>query len=290
MRGFSGEGAKARESSAEPEPFAGIRKAWRFLMPETFLKATLYFFTFLFGACIASFYNVVAERSALKESFVKGRSHCPKCGRELKAFELIPLLSYILLRGKCRGCGEKISIRYPLIELVGGLSALFCVWREGFGLKALLGFYLLSLLITLSLIDFKTHEIPDGFHIALLPAVLASFFTEPELSLGQRALGFFIISVPMLILAQLVGGIGFGGGDIKLMAVCGALLGWKSIVCAFFIGLVAAAVYSIYLLAFKGAHGKTQIAFGPYLSIGIALSFFFAPQLIAWYLGLFFAA
>ena len=257
-------------------------------MPTLIPYIIIYIFIFLAGACIGSFYNVIAARSVTHESFVKGRSHCPKCNHTLSAIDLVPFFSYLFLKGKCRYCKAKISIRYPIVELIGGLSAVFCVYKLGLTLQALLVFYVISLLITLSLIDLDIQEIPNGFHIAMIPAILFSIFLFPEISIGERVIGFFAISVPMLIIAELVNGIGFGGGDIKLMAMAGAFLGWKGVICAFFAGIIVAAVYCIYLLAFKKAGRKTAIAFGPYLAIGIIVAVFYADPIINWYLNTFF--
>lgn len=255
-------------------------------MPTVIPYIILYFFVFMFGACVGSFYNVIALRLPLKESFTKGRSHCPKCMHTLSALDLVPFFSYIFLRGKCRYCKEKISFRYPVVELIGGLSAVFSFYKLGLSLEALLVFYVISILVCLSIIDLDTHEIPNGFHIALLLAVVASFFLRPDIPWQHRLIGFFVVSVPMLIIAELVGG--FGGGDVKLMAVAGALLGYKATLCSFLIGLIISLFYCIYALAFKKSGMKTEIAFGPYLAMGIIISYFYSDTLISFYLGIFF--
>ena len=270
-------------------------------MPIFLAKVLLGFIVFMMGACVGSFYNVITMRVPIKESFTKGRSHCPKCGQQLSALDLVPFFSFLFLRGKCRYCKEKISIRYPIMELVGGLSALFCVWQLSFTWNALLAFYLLSVLITLSVIDQETMEIPDGFHIAILLAGVASFFAGPQVGLVSRIIGFFCVSVPMLIIATLTGG--FGGGDIKLMAAAGFLLGWKGILCAFLVGVFSALFYCIYVLIYatvniakkkvssfkEGMHAalKKPFAFGPYLCFGIFISYLYSDALISFYLGMF---
>ena len=275
-------------------------------MPEKVAVVLFLFLVFMMGACVGSFCNVIAMRVPLKESFVKGRSHCPKCKHDLTALDLVPFFSWIFLRGKCRYCKEKISFRYPLTELIGGLSALFSVWQLGVTLNALVLFYLISVLVTLSIIDQATMEIPDGFHIAILIAAVASIWFGPtfgliHVSLVSRVIGFFVVSVPMYILAVLTGG--FGGGDIKLMAVAGLLLGWKATLCAFMLGIFAAAFFCIYIVLYaayavfkkkaesfkEGMHAamKMQFAFGPYLSIGIVLAYLYSTQIISFYLGMF---
>lgn len=263
-----------------------------------------YFLIFMMGACIGSFYNVITMRVPIHESFVKGRSHCPKCQHELKAWDLVPFFSWIFLRGKCRYCKEKISFRYPLMELVGGLTAIFSVWYLGYTIEALLLFYIISVLITLSVIDQTTMEIPNQFHVAIfIAAVVSIWFGIPIVGLEWKArlIGFFCISLPMYLLAVLTGG--FGGGDIKLMAVAGLLLGWKATICAFFVGIFSAAFYCIYILlyaiivivkkeapSFKegmNAAMKMPFAFGPYLSVGIVVSYLWSDAIISFYLGTF---
>jgi leader peptidase (prepilin peptidase)/N-methyltransferase len=275
-------------------------------MPEQVAVGLFLFLVFMMGACIGSFCNVIAMRVPLKESFTKGRSHCPKCKHDLSALDLIPFFSWIFLRGKCRYCKEKISFRYPLTELIGGLAALFSVWQLGVTINALVLFYLIMVLVTLSMIDLETMEIPDGFHIAILVAAILSYWFDPTMGLMSptivsRVIGFFVVSVPMYLLALLTGG--FGGGDIKLMAVVGLLLGWKATLCAFMVGILSAAFYCIYILiyavvavarkeadSFKdGMHSamKRQFAFGPYLSVGIVVAYLYSTQLISFYWGMF---
>ncbi len=275
-------------------------------MPEQVAVGLFLFLIFMMGACIGSFCNVIALRVPLKESFTKGRSHCPNCKHDLSALDLIPFFSWIFLRGKCRYCKEKISFRYPLTELTGGLAALFSVWQLGVTINALVLFYLIMVLVTLSMIDLETMEIPDGFHIAILVAAILSYWFDPTMGLMSptivsRVIGFFVVSVPMYLLALLTGG--FGGGDIKLMAVVGLLLGWKATLCAFMVGILSAAFYCIYILiyavvavarkeadSFKdGMHSamKRQFAFGPYLSVGIVVAYLYSTQLISFYWGMF---
>ena len=275
-------------------------------MPEQVAIGLFLFLIFMMGACIGSFYNVITMRVPLKESFTKGRSHCPKCKHELKALDLVPFFSWIFLRGKCRYCKEKISFRYPLMELVGGLTALFSVWKLSFTFNALLLFYIISILETLSIIDQETMEIPNGFHIAIIIAAILSVWFGPtfnlvEISLVSRIIGFFVVSVPLYLVAVLTGGI--GGGDVKLMAVAGLLLGWKGVLCAFMVGILAAGLYCIYILVYAliaiirkkvpsfkegmNAAMKMPFAFGPYLSLGIIVAYLYSTELISFYLGMF---
>ena len=185
------------------------------------------FLTFLFsgilvffmGASIFSFMNVVAYRMPRNMDFINGRSRCPKCGKKLAFIDMIPVVSYFLLGGKCRFCGSRIRPRYVFMEIIGGISCLLSFQHYGISLAALLVFLFISVLFTVALIDAETMEIPDDFHIVILVlAVLMILFGKT--SFWSHLIGMFCVSVPMLLLALAVPG-GFGGGDIKLMAVCG---------------------------------------------------------------------
>ena len=245
-----------------------------------------YLYIFLFGICIGSFLNVVALRIANGESFVKGRSHCPKCNTTLKAYELIPVFSYLFLRGRCRHCGEKISIRYFFVELASGLLFVFTFWWYGFGWEAVNMCIAAALLLCVFLIDMQTMTIPNGLVIALaVPAVLEVIRTGGE-GIWGRVIGFFIVSVPMLLLTLLIKGC-FGGGDIKLVAVCGFLLGYQRMLFAAFIGIVSCGIVSGVLLARKKVNKRDHIAFGPYLACGILLAAWFYEPVISAYMSFF---
>ena len=128
----------------------------------------IYVYMFLIGMCVASFMNVVIDRVPRNESFVKGRSHCDHCGETLKWCDLVPIVSYIFLRGKCRYCHTSIPIRGFLIEIFGGLIGMFCFYRFGFSIETILMFVIAMILLAITMIDFDTMIIPDGLNIAML--------------------------------------------------------------------------------------------------------------------------
>lgn len=255
-------------------------------MPVEFAYIILYLFVFIIGSCFGSFLNVLIYRVPKGESFSKGRSHCPKCGQTLHFYDMIPVLSWFILKGKCRKCKCKISFRYPFVEMIGGIVALLCVWKFGLSVRALIAFFSISMLIALSFVDWDTMEIPNGFLLWLIVPCIASLFFFKDVLWHQRVIGFLVVSLPMLIMSCIVPG-AFGGGDIKLMAVCGFLLGWQSTIVAMFLGLLTGGIYAVYLLASKKTSAKEHFAFGPFLSIGITIAMLWGRDLVDLYIGMF---
>jgi leader peptidase (prepilin peptidase)/N-methyltransferase len=199
----------------------------------------------------------------------------------IKPYDLIPIISYVILGGKCRNCKQQISIRYPLIELLTALSFTLVFYRYGFSYFSLIGMLLTSSLIIVGMIDIDTMEIYDRFQIFILILALANLFITP-LPFLDHLMGFFIISVPFYIIAYITGGI--GGGDIKLIAIAGLLLGYKATLVAFFIASIIGGSVAIYLLLTKQKDRKSLIAFGPYLCIGIYFAYLYGNELLSWYL------
>ena len=248
--------------------------------------AVLWLLRFALGACVFSFLGVVVWRLPRRESVVKGRSHCPVCGRTLSAAELIPCLSYLLQGGKCRGCGVKIPARDFWIEVLGGLCSCACAYAfGGETAQAALAFAVLGILMVVALMDMDTLEIYDRFPVLLFVCGIAAHILIPSLGIKSRLIGCVIVSVPMLLLALIVPG-GFGGGDIKLMFGAGFFLGAKLTVVAAFIGILLGGGFGALLLAQKKANRKSQFAFGPFLCIGIAIAMFFGETIADWYMGL----
>lgn len=245
----------------------------------------VYLLVFAFGSCIGSFVNVLAYRIPAKLSFVKGRSACTSCGHSLGAADLVPLFSFLFLKRRCRYCGERISSRYFWVELAGGLLALLTFAVYGLSLHTLCVAAVMFGLLTVSLIDIDTLEIPNGLIIFLLiPAVCLTFLKDGT-SVLDHIIGAVCVSVPLLLLALIIPG-SFGGGDIKLMAVCGLAMGWKLTLFSLFVALLLGGGYAIYLLSAKKGTGKKQFAFGPSLSAGIAAAFLAGDAVIGWYIGL----
>lgn len=250
------------------------------------MEYILFFLVGMMGASIFSFLNVVVYRFPRKISFVKGFSKCETCGHRLYLWDMIPIFSWFLLGGRCKYCKAKISIRNPLVELLGGVCAIGLLYYYGYTPKAFLYFAFFSLLTVIALIDQDTMEIPNEFVIISLILGIVSIGVLPELSFLSRFLGIFIISLPMLILALVIPG-AFGGGDIKLMAACGVLLGFKLEVIATFLAIMLGGIYGAILLVGKKKDRKDHFAFGPFLCIGMVIAILFGEWLFRWYLALY---
>lgn len=255
----------------------------------TALIGMLYLFRFIFGTCMFSFLTVVVYRLPKGESLVYGRSHCPGCGKALSAGELIPCVSYLVQRGKCLGCGMRISRQYFLIECLGGTAFVLCSACFGSGesgflsLRGWIAFIYMGILTVVAFIDWNTKIIYDRFHIFIVLLGIAAMWVFPEYEFTDRLIGAMIVSVPMLALALLIPG-AFGGGDIKLMAASGWLLGWRAMIPAIFIGILSGGIYCIWMLARKKITRKDRFAFGPFLAIGLAASCLYGEQMLKWYL------
>lgn len=256
------------------------------------LELLLGLIRFLLGAALFSFMNVVAWRLPRGMDPLKGRSVCPQCGHTLGAPDLVPVFSWLFLRGRCRHCGAHIPARYLLVELLGGVLALGCTWRYGaayalpgglFGMRwaALLALAVCGILLSISLIDAETQTIPDRLNLALAVCGAVSVLLSPADWL-PHIIGALCVSVPMFLLCLVIDG-AFGGGDIKLMAAAGLFLGWQNTLLAMFFGIVFGGIYGIYLLAAKKAGKKDHFAFGPFLCAGIVIAMLFGEPVLEWY-------
>lgn len=262
-------------------------------MTESLLTVIIYFFIFIVGASLFSFVNVLIYRVPRKLPFGNERSICPSCGNTLKGYDMIPVLSWILLRGKCRFCGSRISVQYPLLELLGGGLAVFTAYwfgmTEDVSLSVLgrviLVSALLGVLTAVAFVDIEFMEIPNGFVMAIAVCAVIACFMFPEIGAAERLIGAAAVSVPLLLMAIAIPG-AFGGGDIKLMAAAGLFLGWRQVIVALLIAVLTGGFYGIYLLAAKKKERKDHFAFGPFLCAGIAVSVFAGTRLMQWYLGL----
>ena len=248
-----------------------------------FLDSVPYIIIFVFGIVIGSFLNVCIYRLPLHESIITAPSHCMTCGRELKWYDMVPVFSWIVLGGKCRNCKSKISAQYPIIEALNGiLYVLVCV-VNGLTWVSLLYCLMVSALLTLSLIDWRTYEIPFGINVFLFVLGIAMTILDRG-NLVEHLIGMICVSGLLGILYLLTGGRAIGGGDIKLMFACGLILGWKLILLAFFLGCIIGSVVHIIRMSVKKA-GR-MLAMGPYLSAGILLAALWGNAWINWYLSL----
>lgn len=248
------------------------------------ITVLMYIIIFMFGIVIGSFLNVCIYRIPLKEDIVRVRSHCMSCGYKLEWYDLVPLLSFLFLRGKCRKCGAKLSVQYPLIEALNGILYVIIVLFHGVNIDSLLYCLLGSALIVLSVIDFRTYEIPFGINLFILALGLIRLALDYHNFLSYL-IGSLAVSVVLAILYYATGGRAIGGGDVKLMAVCGLFLGWKLIILAFALGCVLGAV--IHVIRMKVSGEDHVLAMGPYLSAGVLIAALWGNQMLTWYLGQF---
>ncbi|MDO5155036.1 MAG: A24 family peptidase [Eubacteriales bacterium] len=237
------------------------------------LAALILIFVFLIGATFYSYLNEVIIRLPKKEDLTHGRSKCPHCGHAFAMKEALPIFSHLRYKGKCIYCFEPLPKRKLVIEILGGCLAVLVVCHYRISLEALLMVLLYGVLTVISFIDADTQEIPPVLNAIILGlgVIRLLLFRLSIVSFLESVIGFFCISLLLYVIVIIVPD-GFGGGDIKMMAAAGFFLGWKANVFAFFIGLVMGGAYGVYLLLRKKKDKNEHFAFGPFLSIGIAIS------------------
>jgi leader peptidase (prepilin peptidase)/N-methyltransferase len=238
------------------------------------------------GAVLGSFLNVCILRLPAEQSVVRPPSRCPKCGKGVAWYDNIPVLSWIVLRGRCRNCGQPISIQYPLVELATAAIWAYCAWRSGWSLETARVAVFGTLLLGIAMTDAREYIIPDEFTWGGLALGLAFSLAGGLAGLGQALLGA-VVGFGLLWLVGLVGSWIFkqeamGGGDIKMMAMVGAFLGWKGVLLTIFLGSLLGSIVFI-PLALAGR--KKLVPFGVFLAIGGAAAYLVGPALLAWYFG-----
>ncbi|MCM3710765.1 prepilin peptidase [Sporosarcina luteola] len=244
------------------------------------------FLFFVYGIIFGSFFNVVGLRVPKKESIIAPPSHCTKCHRKLRLLDLIPVFSYVALRGKCRGCGQKISPMYPFMEFLTGVLFAFSYYHIGFTYELIIALLFVSLLVIITVSDYAYMLIPDK---VLLPFAIALLFLRWPIpttpwwdSLLGAAVGFTV-----LYLIAVVSKGGMGGGDIKLFFVIGLVLGTVNTLLTLFLASLIGSVVGLYVLKKTGKGRKTPVAFGPSIAAAAVISYFFGADLVEWYQHLF---
>lgn len=247
-------------------------------LPGTLLDA----YAFALGLILGSFANVCIYRVPRGESILRPGSHCPRCQMSIRACDNVPLLSYLWLRGRCRGCGASISWHYPLVELLTGLICLLLFHTFGLSLTFAIYAALTTALIIVSFIDLEHQIVPD-------------VITLPGLALGLLLSALFL---PITFLSSLMGALlggglfyaiasiyegGMGGGDIKLIAMIGAFIGWQQVLLTIFVAACVGSVIGLALLVTKRKHRRDPIPFGPFLALGAMVALFWGEQLLHWY-------
>ena len=242
---------------------------------------------FIFGLCIGSFLNVCIYRIPAEKSIAFPGSACPNCNTAIKFYDNIPVLSYISLGGKCRQCHAHISLRYPLIECLAGATSLGLYLKYGLSVEAVVYLLFISTLIVITFIDIDHRIIPDRITIPGVFFFFITAFAIPTLSWVDSLLGILIGGGSLFAVAVLYHLLtrkeGMGGGDIKLLAMIGALVGWKGVFFTIFVSSAVGTLVGLSIMIATRQNLKLAVPFGPFLSIGAATYIFFGPQLISWY-------
>jgi leader peptidase (prepilin peptidase)/N-methyltransferase len=245
---------------------------------------------FVAGAIFGSFLNVVIYRMPRGRSIVRPPSACPECGELIRPRDNVPILSYLLLRGRCRACGVRISPRYPLVESISGVVPLLLYGAYGPGPRLAVYWPLAAVLTVLAFIDLDERIIPDritlpGIAVGLVAAPLLGLTTFPQSLIGAVVGGGALYAIGFL------GGLAFGkesmgGGDVKLAAMLGAFLGWRSTILLLFAAFLMGAVVGIGIIARKGRDTDRTVPFGPFIAAGALVAMVWGERILDWYRGL----
>jgi len=236
-------------------------------------------FIFIVGAAIGSFSNVCIYRLPKKLSIISPPSQCPNCGKSISPFDNIPIISFILLRGRCRYCQSPISWRYPIVELITGLIFLSLYLNFRISPQFFIYALLCTSLIIIAFIDLEHKIIPD---VITLPGIIIGLtlsLTMPHITLINSIKGLLIGGGLFYAIAIISRG-GMGGGDIKLIAMVGSFLGWKNVLLTIFLGSLFGSIVGIVLIILKKKNRKDMVPFGPFLSLGAIISIFYGRDLI----------
>jgi leader peptidase (prepilin peptidase)/N-methyltransferase len=244
----------------------------------------------IFGAIVGSFLNVCIHRVPKGESIVAPGSHCPHCKSPIKFYDNIPLVSYLLLGGKCRNCHGTISIQYPLVEGVTALSSFLLFVRFGVSWNYFFYFAFVAALIVITVIDLFHQIIPDVISLPGIGVGLLAFLIFPGLPFLNSLIGMLLGGGSLFVVATLYQWLfkreGMGGGDVKLLAMIGAFLGWKAVIITILLSSLIGSITGVIVMVARGKDFKYAIPFGPFLSLGAVISLFYGQAIITWYLHL----
>lgn len=244
------------------------------------MKYWIMLYVFIFSVCMGSFMNVLIDRIPLKLNYVNTRSYCMTCMKILKWYELIPIISYIILKGRCSSCHDRIQFRIWIIEWISGILGILCFYQYGY--HFIYPFILIELLIVLSFIDIQYMILPNQLVLMIL-FLSSGFIYHSNMTLYHHILGMLIIP-GMILLINIIKKNSFGMGDIKLLMASGLCLGINDSIMAFIITILTASFYAIFHMFIYKDSLKTRIPFGPFISLGVILVLLFKEELLLFYL------
>jgi leader peptidase (prepilin peptidase)/N-methyltransferase len=242
----------------------------------------------IFGAMVGSFLNVCIYRLPEEESIIWPGSRCPHCKKPIEFYDNIPLISYLLLRAKCRYCKAPISIQYPFVEGITALSSFFLIMKFGPSLSFLIYFAFVAALIVIAVIDLYHQIIPDVISLPGIGVGLLASIIVHQIAFFDSLIGIILGGGSLFLVATLYQWFfkreGMGGGDIKLLAMIGAFLGWKAVILTILLGSLIGSIAGLSIMVLKGKDSKYAIPFGPFLSIGAVIALAYQNEIIFWYL------
>jgi leader peptidase (prepilin peptidase)/N-methyltransferase len=248
-------------------------------------------FAVLFGLAWGSFLNVVIHRLPLRQSLVHPRSRCPSCGKPVAAYDNVPLISYIVLGGRCRRCKAGISARYPLVEASVAAASLASFLRHGASLEYLAELVFVAAMLALVFIDYDHQILPNAITLPGTALALALAGPREGMTVWNSLLGAMLGAGLLFLISEAyfrvrkIEGLGFG--DVKMMGSVGAYLGWKGVLLTLFLGSLSGTLTGIFVLAARGGDMKTRLPFGTFLGLSAIAAVYLGPPLISWYSGLF---
>lgn len=242
----------------------------------------------MLGAIVGSFLNVCIMRLPREESIITPGSHCLHCNNPIKFYDNVPLISYLLLRGRCRHCKKSISPQYPLIEGITAIGSLLLFLKYGLSLSYLFYFSFVAALIVITVIDLYHQIIPDVISIPGIGVGLLGALIIPHITFFNSLMGILLGGGSLFVVATLYQWLfkreGMGGGDVKLLAMIGAFLGWESVILTILFSSLIGSITGIIIIVLKGKNFRYAIPFGPFLSLGAVTALFYGREIIKWYI------
>ncbi|WP_182200451.1 prepilin peptidase [Paraliobacillus salinarum] len=251
------------------------------------MELTITILFFIFGSVFGSFFNVVGLRIPTNNFLESKRSYCPQCNKNLSWYELMPILSYILQTGKCRGCKKRISSIYPTMELFTALLFALSYYLIGFQIELLMALLLVSLCAIVIVSDIKYMLIPNKILLFFSPLILLVRMLSPLDPWWSPIVGS-LLGFIMIFLIILISKGGMGAGDMKLFALLGLIVGYQGILLTFFLSTLLGTIGSAILLIRKKVDRKSPIPFGPFICIAACITYFFGQDILNWYMTSFF--